>query len=100
MRYRLLRTEQVQPSRQLKTQRLRDSGPAPILHHREERGIRALPDVRPEIGLRPVEDVLIVADRLQTLDEAVEGEVGARIFQSGDRQVRGNVTIDRTDVGI
>src|SRR5262245_25809599 len=52
----------VQPRRRLKTQRLGDSGPAPILHHREERGIRALPDVRPEIDLWSVEDVLVVAD--------------------------------------
>src|SRR4029078_2449145 len=90
----------AEPNRRSETQRLRDPRPAPALHHGEERGVRSLPDVWSEVDLWSVEDVLIALDRLHAFDEAVECQVGASIFQPGDRQVRGDVSIDRANVWI
>src|SRR6266436_1906485 len=76
------------------------ANPPPALDHGEEGGVRALMLLAPEVDLRPVEDVVVALDRLQPLDEVLQGQVRARPVEPRHRQVRGDLAVDGPDVRV
>src|SRR5258708_5631246 len=84
----------------LEAERLGHARPATALDLGQERGVRALPDLRTERHRRAVEDVVVVPDLLEAGNEALERQVLSGVLQPLHREVGGDVAIDRADVGI
>src|SRR5881396_979284 len=79
-------------------ERLGDADPATALDHGEERRAGALMLVGSEAHFRTVEDVLVALDRFHGLDEAVRGQVLARLLERRHREIGGDLAVDRTDI--
>ena len=56
--------------------------------------------VRAVVHLRPVENVVVVSDRLQTIDEAVEREVRPSAIEPENGHVSADVAVYCSDVGL